>query len=190
MPLTFIRHERAPRASRNFRVYEPWFYDQYFWIQGSEIEKMVMVEFVRRGVYFEHTPQRNTVGGGVPADWEADFLLPQHRIWLEIQGAYFHTLPDQLRHDALRFAMIEAAGWKPMFWWEWDIRSRLTELMDAVPEFYRVTAALQKGRVSTGLAFYEGGDGVDHLVGLRKALQNRARPAQLVTRRRRKRQPK
>lgn len=190
MPRTFIRHERQVRDSRGFRVYDPQWIDPYWWIQGSEIEKMVMVEFVRRGIYFEHTPQTNNVGHGVPADWEADFLLPQHKIWVEIQGAYFHTLPQAIRSDALRFVTIEAAGWRPIFWWEWDIRTRLVELMDAVPEFYRVRPALERGRVSGGLPFYEGGDGIDHLAGLRKALQNRARPGQLVVRRRRRRQPK
>jgi len=191
MPRTFIRHERQPRGTRYFKVYQPQFVDPYFWIQGSEIEKMVMVELVRREIYFEHTPQRNNVGHGVPADWEADFLLPQYKIWIEIQGAYFHTLDAQVRHDALRFATIEAAGWRPIFWWEWDIRSRLNELMDAVPEFYRVRPALQRGyRQTAGLPFYEGGDGIDHLAGLRAALRGRARPDQLIFRRRSRRQPK
>lgn len=193
MPRTYIRHERAPesdRRQRKFKVYDPQFIDPFFWIQGSEIEKMVMVELVRREIYFEHTPQRNSVGGGVPSDWEADFLLPQYKIWIEIQGAYFHTLPTQIEADALRYATIEAAGWRPIFWWEWDIRSRLHELMDAVPEFYKVVPALQHGRKSPGLPFYEGGDGIDHLAGLRTALRNRARPAQLIVRRRQQRQPK
>lgn len=190
MPRTFIRHGRQPREESSSRVYEPQWIDPYFFIQGSEPEKMVMLELVRRGIYFEHTPQRNSVGHGVPSDWEADFLLPQHRIWIEVQGSYFHTLPQALRADALRFATIEAAGWRPIFWWEWDIRSRLIELMDAVPEFYTVRPALQHGRVSSGLPFYEGGDGIDHLAGLRKALQNRARPGQLTVRRRRRRAPK
>ena len=190
MPRTYIRHERAPKE-RGFRVYVPQFVDPYFWIQGSEIEKMVMVELVRRGIYFEHTPQRNSVGHGVPSDWEADFLLPQYRIWIEIQGAYFHTLDGQVQADALRFATIEAAGWRPIFWWEWDIRTRLVELMDAVPEFYRVKPAKQNGfRQSPGLPFYEGGTGIDHLAGLRTALRNRARPDQLVVRRRTRRAPK
>lgn len=168
----------------------PQFIDPYFFIQGSEIEKMVLVEFVRRGIYVEHTPQTNNVGGDVPRSWEADFLLPQYKIWLEVQGAYFHTLPNAIRSDAMRFAIIEAAGWRPIFWWEWDIRGRLNELMNAVPEFYRVQPALQRGRVTTGQPFYEGGDGIDHLAGLRKALANRARPGQLVTRRRYQRRPK
>lgn len=175
---------------------------------------MVLAEFVRRGIYFIHTPQYNSLGGMVDPTWEPDFLLPQYHIWIEIQGAYFHTLPGAVEHDAFRFAVIEAAGWKPIFWWEDDIRTRLIEIMDAVPEFYTVKSALQTGweystttpsktkkaedwwSISTGNApgsvpFLEGGTGIDHLAGLRKALGNRARPPQgYKVRRRTKRRPK
>ena len=190
MPRTFIRHERQPRQA-GFRVFKATFVDPMWFIQGSSIEKMVIAEFIRRGVWFEHTPQQQSIGNGVPPGWEADFLLPQYKIWLEIQGAYFHTLPNQIETDALRFATIQAAGWRPIFWWEWDIRTRLNELMDAVPEFYRVEAKLQRGhKTSTDLPFYEGGVGIDHLAGLRTALRRRAHPSQLLLRRRTRRQPK
>jgi len=103
-----------------------------------------MKELVRRGIYFEHTPQTNPVEWGMlksiassdPTKWEADFLFPQHKIWLEVQGAYFHTMPGVPEKEALRFALIEAAGWRPIYWWDYDIEARLVELMDEVPEFY------------------------------------------------------
>jgi hypothetical protein len=153
-------------------------------MQGSSIEKMVLAEFVRRGIYFEHTPQSNTLGGFVEKSWEADFWLPQYKIWIEIQGAYFHTLPGQIETDAWRFAALEAAGVKVIAWWEDDIRARLPELMDAVPEFYWVEKGRQDGyRLTPGLPFFEGGDGIDHLKGLRKALSNRAKPVQTNYRR-------
>lgn len=195
MPRSFIRHERKPLSERRFRVYKPWWNDPFWWIQGSSIEKMVMAELVRRGIYFEHTPQSNTLGGFVDASWEADFLVPQHKIWIEVQGSYFHSLPGQIENDSLRYAAIEMAGWRPLFWWEFDIRSRLNELMDEVPEFYQ--AKLETERlaartygVSAGLPFREGGidpktgKAIDHLAGLRQALANRTRPPQYVFRRR------
>jgi hypothetical protein len=90
--------------------------------------------------------------------------------------------------------MIEAAGWKPVFWWEDDIRTRLLDIMNEVPEFYRVDKPLNATpsfRRTDGLPFYEGGDGIDHLAGLRKALSGRAKPPQnLRVRRRKKRRPK
>lgn len=197
MPQTYVRSadERKPQyGSRRMRVPVPRWVDPFPWIQGSSIEKMVMAELVRRGIYFEHTPQHNSLGGLVDPSWEPDFLLPQYHIWIEIQGAYFHTLPGQVERDSLRFAIIEAAGWKPIWWWEDDIRTRLIEIMDMVPELYRVNVGVNNNsefRRTPGLPFYEGGDGVDHLAGLRKALANRTQPPQdVITRVRRKRKRK
>jgi hypothetical protein len=206
MPRTYVRRdaERQPRGQRRRtgRVYAPKFIDPFFWITASEPEKMVMTELVRRGIYFEHTPQTNTLpwedwmfsGGVNPRTWEADMLLPQYKIWIEVQGTYFHTLPGQIETDALRFTYIEMIGWRPIFWWEEDIRMRLQDIMDAVPEFYRVNRVLEDQLLATarrteGLTFYEGGT-VDHLAGLRAALRKRGRPPQLRYRRRRRRMPK
>lgn len=202
MPRFFVRHERAPRDERSFRVYAPWWIDPFWWIQGSSIEKMVMAELVRRGIYFQHTPQSNTLGGFVDPTWEADFLVPQHKIWIEVQGSYFHSLPGQIENDALRYAAIEMAGWRPLFLWEFDIRNRLVEVLDQIPEFYQArlaaeAAARSKFGTSVGLPFFEGGvdpktgKPIDHLAGLRRALANRTRPPQLAVRRRaRRRRPK
>lgn len=201
MPRSFIRRagDRRPlKGLRRIRFFKQAWIDPFFDIQGSSIEKMVLAEFVRRGIYFEHTPQTNPLPwlpwmlAEKHADrWEPDFLLPQYNIWIEIQGAYFHTLPGQVETDALRFAMISSVGWRPIAWWEDDIRTRLPELMDSVPEFYRVNLGAQHGRTNHGLPFFEGGDGIDHLAGLRKALAGRARPPQgWKVRRRRRRNAK
>ena len=191
MPNTYVRRagERFPKT-RQFKVYVPWWVDPYFWIQGSSIEKLVMAELVRRGIYFEHTPQRNNIGGIVDPTWEPDFLFPQYKIWLEIQGSYFHSLPGQIEQDALRAAYIEYEGWRFLAWWEGDIETRLIDLVNEVPEFYRVDPRLQTGRRSEGLPFYEGGVGIDHLAGLRKANASRRRPEQYLFRRRTRRKPK
>lgn len=193
MPRTYIRRqgERVRQEGpRDVRVYVPRWVDPFIWLQGSKPEKMVMAELVRRGIYFEHTPQTNPLpwrdwmfmDGQNPRKWEADFLIPQYRIWIEVQGSYHHTLPGQIETDALRFAYIESVGWRPIFWWDFDIEGRLQDLFNAVPEFYQVNRALeaeqQSNRRTTGLPFYEGGDGIDHLKGLRTALRNRGRPPQ------------
>jgi G:T-mismatch repair DNA endonuclease (very short patch repair protein) len=152
---------------------------------------MVMAELVRRGIYFEHTPQRNTLGGAVDPTWEPDFLVPQHRIWIEVQGSYFHSLKNQIELDSFRYAAIKQRGWLPLFWWEFDIRTRLQELMDAVPAFYMVKPPVEKKarsrygtRKGSGLPFLEPPPGLDHLKGLRAALAGRRKPAQFIYRHR------
>lgn len=184
MPRFYVRRDGTRRPQDGHRaqkVYVPDWVDPYWFINGSEPEKRVLAELVRRGIYFQHVPQSNTVGGLVPADWEADFLIPQYRIWIEVNGLYFHTLPGAVENDALRYAKIEASGWRLIVWWDYDILTRLPELMDAVPEFRMVeNAHNQKPNAdrTPGLPFYTGGLEVDHLAGLRKALSNRARTPQ------------
>ena len=201
MPRFFIRHERTPREARTFKVYNPWWIDPNWFLVGSSIEKMVLAELARRGVFFIFRAQRNNLGGFVDPSWEADFLLPQHKIWIEVQGSYFHSLPGQIEKDSLRYAAIEMAGWKPVFLWEFDIRTRLPELLDEIGVFYQVDRSLERkararfgGRFGAsrvpGRKFSVGGELTDQLVGLRKALSNRAQPVQLEKRYAAMRRPK
>lgn len=185
MPVNRIRHSRVVKKRPQSRAWVPKWYDPFPWVQGSRPEKMVMAELARRGIWFEHTPQRNPLPPPVDPSWEPDFLFPQYKIWLEVQGAYWHSKKRAVESDAWRFACIEVAGWRPIYWWDYDIETRLNDLMNDVPEFYQVNKVVNSGhRRNYGLPFWEGGEGVDHLAGLRKALSNRAKPKTLTWRRR------
>lgn len=189
MPRTFVRHERNPTEQYKSRILQPIWIDPFWWLVGSSIEKMVMAELARRNVYFIFRSQQNTIGGFVDPKWEADFLLPQHKIWIEVQGSYFHSLPGMIEQDSLRYAALEMAGWKPVFLWEFDIRERLPEKLNEIGVFYEVDPraeqrAREKYGTSPGLRFSLGDDElVDQLVGLRKALSNRTKPPQFIVRR-------
>lgn len=201
MPRFFIRHERAPRDERKFKVYRPWWIDPNWWVLGSVPEKMVMAELQRRGVFFIFRSQTNDLGGLVDPTWEADFLLPQHKIWIEVQGSYFHSLPGQIEKDSYRYAVIEMAGWKPVFLWEFDILNRLVDLLDEIGVFYEVDKEVERkaqrdfgasygAQRLPGRDFSVGGELTDQLAGLRQALSNRAKPVQLLSRRATRRRPK
>lgn len=196
MPRTYVRRpgDRRPQRELSVKVYQPQWIDPYFWIQGSSIEKMVMTELHRRGVFFIFRNQSNTLGGFVDPSWEADFLLPQHKIWIEVQGSYFHSLPGQIETDAYRFAAIEMAGWRPIALWEFDILYRLQDRLNEIPELYMVDQQLQRSSArrygSTGDLGFKLGKNSDQLAGLRKALAGRAKPKQFTFRHQRKRRPK
>ena len=183
----FVRDGRVKRGFKD-KVYSPSWVDPWFFINGSEPEKMVMAELASRGIYFQFREPANDLGGYVDPTWEADIKCPQHKIWIEVQGAYYHTLPGAMKSDAIRFAAIKMAGWKPLFWWEWDIRARLDWLFDQVPEFYQVKNQLEKrARNRMGTSFGEAfkvGSNVDQLKGHRAAMANRTRPQEYAMRRR------
>lgn len=202
MPRFFIRNERLPQPERRFRVYAPWWVDPYLDIPGSSIEKMVLAELARRGVFFIFRAQRNDIGGFVDPSWEADFLLPHHKIWIEVQGSYWHSKDGQIEADSMRYAALQMAGWKPHFLWEFDIRTRLISLLDEIGVFYQVdftreAAALSQHGASkvyeamryAGSNFSIGRDLTDQLGGLRLALSARTKPIQYSFRRRVKRRP-
>lgn len=189
----FVRTERVRRGFRD-KFYSPTWIDPWWFIVGSEPEKMVMAELARRGIYFQFREPSNDLGGYVDPTWEADIKVPQHKIWIEIQGAYYHTLPGQLKSDAIRFAAIKMAGWRPLFWWEWDIRARLNDLFDEVPEFYQVKnneekAARQRYGTSLGERFKVGSN-VDQLKGHRAVMAARAHAPAFSVRRQTKRRSK
>lgn len=203
MPRFFIRSERVRRPSSKFKVYAPWWVDPYLDIPGSSIEKMVLAELARRGVFFIFRAQRNDIGGFVDPKWEADFLLPHHKIWIEVQGSYFHSLPGAIERDSLRYAALEMAGWKPVFLWEFDIRTRLIDLLDEVGVWYMVDRTKEEEALSRYGAsevygamryrdakFSVGRDLADQLTGLRKALSKRTKPVQYSVRRRKRRRAK
>lgn len=196
MPRFFIRSQRQPKDERKFKVYTPYWIDPYWFINGTSIEKMVMAELVRRNIYFIFRSQSNTIGGFVDPTWEADFLLPHHKIWIEVQGSYFHSLPGQIENDSLRYAALEMAGWTPVFLWEFDIRTRIIDLFDEYPALRaaRIEAertARDRYGTSLDLPFLLGDpDLSDQLVGLRASNAKRTKPPQYITRRRKRRRPK
>jgi very-short-patch-repair endonuclease len=192
---TYVRRagDRRP-TDYGFKVYVPWWIDPHWFLTGSSIEKKVMAELVRRGVYFIYRNQSNTLGGFVDPTWEADFYLPHHRIWIEIQGSYFHSLPGQIERDAFRYAAIEAAGWKPVFLWEFDIETRLHDLLDEIGVFYQVNpqkeAVARERYGTTDNLPFKVGKLDDQLKGLRASNSKRRRPVQLGVRHKDGRNPK
>jgi len=103
---------------------------------GTLPEKMVYAELTRRNIPFYYL---NDVRFQIPEidfdKWyQADFVLPNQKIIIEVQGAYWHSKPATIDEDAYKFAIYQTTGWKPLAWWDYDIESRLQELFFEVPE--------------------------------------------------------
>lgn len=155
------------RTTRNFVWLDP-----YPEVYGTKPEKMVYAELIRRGIDFQYTAQINT---GVPDievnQWfKPDFLIPAQKIIIEVQGAYWHTMPDRIAQDSLRFALMEMAGYRVYAWWDYDIESKLMDLFDTVPEF-RTIAGNPRASASPGRSAF-----TDDLKGIRTAAHKRRKP--------------
>ena len=103
---------------------------------GTLPEKLVYAELTRRNIPFYYL---NDIRFQIPEidfdKWyQADFVLPEQKIIIEVQGAYWHSKPATIDEDAYKFAIYQTTGWKPLAWWDYDIESRLQELFFEVPE--------------------------------------------------------
>lgn len=106
-------------------------------VHGTLPEKMVYAELSRRGIPFLFL---NDVRLKFPEidiikEFQADFVLPQLKMIIEVQGAYWHSKPKTVESDAIKMAYYQLAGYKVLVWWDYDIMTRLHELFEEVPQF-------------------------------------------------------
>lgn len=126
------------RLTRNpsYRLRKFNFVDPFPGIHGTLPEKMVYAELSRRNIPFLFL---NDIRFQIPEidfdKWyQADFVLPDLKIIIEVQGAYWHSKPKTIDEDAYKFAIYQTTGWKALAWWDYDILSRLQELFIETPE--------------------------------------------------------
>lgn len=127
-----VRAERAKKyqVSR----YGVWI-DPFPEVKGTRPEKMVYEELVKRGIPFEFQKWWRPNFELESNEWfRPDFWLPGLNIIIEVQGAYWHSKPDQIESDAFKQALYQMSGIKCIAWWDYDIETRLDSLFSEVPE--------------------------------------------------------
>lgn len=127
--------ERALRAKKQqVSRYGVWI-DPYPEVKGTKPEKMVFAELMARGIDFDFQKWWRPNFELESNEWyRPDFYLPGLNMIIEIQGAYFHSKPDQIEADAFKQALYQMSGIKCLAWWDYDIETRLKSLFDENPE--------------------------------------------------------
>lgn len=123
----------APRAYR-VRGYAA-FNDPFPFIHGTLPEKMVYAELSKRGFrfYFLNDLRFEIPDLELVKEFQADFMLPDQRIIIEVNGAFWHTKPGTIEADAFKYSMYEIAGYKVLAWWDFDILYNLNKLFNDEP---------------------------------------------------------
>ncbi len=111
------------------------FVDPFPAIPGTLPEKMLYAALMARQIPFLY---QESVTATIPEiglnnNYRPDFILPDTKIIIEVQGAYWHSMPDRIESDSFRAAILEYLGYKVLFWWDYDILARLDELFLADP---------------------------------------------------------
>ena len=126
---------RLETADRNQQLRSDHWVDLFPEIHGTQPEKMVYAELTRRGIPFLFL---NDIRFQIPEidfdKWyQADFVMPDLKLIIEVQGAYWHSMTKTIEEDAYKFAIYQTTGWKALAWWDYDILDHLQELFLAEP---------------------------------------------------------
>src|SRR3990167_1691012 len=90
------------------------FEDYFPDVEGTKPEKLLFNWLAKKHINFYFS----VYFGDIPFTqdrterYRPDFLLPDYRIIIDVQGVYWHTRPGSYNRDYLRTAMLEAAGYK------------------------------------------------------------------------------
>ena len=72
--------------------------------------------------------------------FKPDFTLPDHKIVIEVNGAYWHLKPETRERDLIKYSLLNLQGWKVVVWWDWEIEENLVGLFRRdLPELYPVS---------------------------------------------------
>jgi len=166
---TETRQQRA-RSYRTFRL-GTWI-DPYPNIFGSRPEKMVFAKLTQYQIPFNFQSFFQILLPDVDINWwrRLDFIIPDAKIVIEVQGAYWHspfTNPEQASEDAFKATLLEEMGYTVLAWWDYEIEANLDLLILSEP---RLRALIGKGgRRLTGHEVPQ----IDDSKGIRTANRNR-----------------
>lgn len=109
--------------------------DPYPWVHGTLPEKMVYAELSRLGIPFLYLNdiQFEISDLEFSKEYQADFVFPDIRLIIEVQGAYFHSMQKTIEADAFKFAVYEMTGWTVRAWWDYEILSGVQNLVIGEP---------------------------------------------------------
>lgn len=118
------------RAPRRQQWVDPWPE-----VEGTEIEKRVYAELVRRGIpfFFQKNERFEPPDLGAVRWHRADFVIPDARIIINPLGTYWHSSEGQIDEDSTVYAFATLSGWKYLLWWDFQIMADLSALFDKEP---------------------------------------------------------
>lgn len=68
--------------------------------------------------------------------YRPDFILPDYRVIIEVQGVYWHTRPGMWEHDFVKWQFYTMAGYKMYFITDTDILQDVGAVLESIPEVH------------------------------------------------------
>lgn len=162
---TEIRSDRN-RKSSYYRTFA-WI-DPYPNVQGTLPEKMVFAKLMQFRIKFNYQTYLQVKIPEIEFNrwYRPDFVIPDAKIIIEVQGFYWHSQEQQIVSDAFKQALYETIGYKVITWWDFEIMAGIDRLIINTPELRALFGT--GGRVFTGNEVER-----DDTAGIAKANKNR-----------------
>jgi G:T-mismatch repair DNA endonuclease (very short patch repair protein) len=127
--------QRKAKAAKTRVSHLSGFVDPFPDIPGTLPEKILYAALVKRNIPFEF---QESVRARIPEikldnTYRPDFILPDAKIIIEVQGAYWHSMPGRIDSDSFRAAVLQYLGYKVLFWWDYDILRNIDQLFLTEP---------------------------------------------------------
>jgi very-short-patch-repair endonuclease len=126
----YVKYNSSPTAKKNrVQGYKRWV-DPFPTVRGTLPEKIVYAALVARGIRFNYVNkiQFNNPDVDFFQEYTPDFLLPDQKIIIEVQGLYWHTKTATQEADAFKLAVYEMFGYKALAWWDYEIEQDVNVL--------------------------------------------------------------
>ena len=121
------RESSRKKYARNWKG----FVDPFPEVLGSMPEKIVYARLTLMQIPFMF---QSTFNVSIPEialnkDYRPDFILPDAKIIIEVQGSYWHSKPEQIEADSYKYALYQVMGYKVLIWWDYEIETNLDALL-------------------------------------------------------------
>lgn len=166
------------RTTAKPRYYHRQWVDPYPNVLGSLPEKMVYAQLMYRGInfYYQSMLLVNLPLLKISQDYRPDFILPDLKIVIEVQGVYWHSKPESIESDAYKQALYNMMGYEVLVWWDYEIEQNIIDLFARHPKL--ATLLGRGGRIKT-----KKDKAIDDSRGIRTTNQRRFRYKTAATRR-------
>lgn len=100
-------------------------------IHGTLPEKMVYAQLTKFGIpfLFLNDLQFNDPDAEFYKTYQVDFVIPNVKLIIEVQGVRWHSSPSAIEADSYKLAVYESFGYKALAWWDYDIFDHLIDLI-------------------------------------------------------------
>lgn len=136
-----VRRRRAQRT-RAFRLKKtPWI-DPYPAVPGTEPEKRIFAELMRRRIFFIFQGQIPELQRGlyvtlsIPG-YKPDFILPEYKVIIDPFSEFHHSLPDAIERDIRKIALYTAFGYAYYYPWAEEVNKDASGVVGGIKELHR-----------------------------------------------------